>query len=164
MKKRRQAPAVHQAASPDVLEQRGAEDLRTGRFKEAVEAFRQLVKIEPRPEWREALASAYVGRGRTLAAKGMYKEASMVFDNATDVDGAVHEPLVYLACLVRMGDTARAARLCAKFLDGDVPGVSAEARVRIGDLAAALWLAGDQPPPDQSTAGHSTAGQDAAEK
>src|SRR3954470_18262962 len=116
MKKRRQAPAAR-VASPDVLAQRGAEELQAGRFREAVEAFRQLVKVEPRPEWREALASAYVGRGRTLAAKGMYKKAAMVLDNATGVDGAVHEPLVYLACLVRMGDTAGAARLCAKFLD-----------------------------------------------
>ena len=84
MKKRRQAPAAR-IASPDVLAERGAEDLKAGRFREAVESFRQLVKIEPRPEWREALATAYVGRGRTLAAKGMYKEATMVFDNATDV-------------------------------------------------------------------------------
>ena len=97
------------------------------RFKEAAESFRQLVKIEPRPEWREALATAYVGRGRTLAAKGMYKEATMVFDNATDVDGAVHESLLYLACLVRLGDTAKAARLCSKLLVGNVKGVTAEA-------------------------------------
>ena len=140
MKKRRQAPAAR-IASPDVLAERGAEDLKAGRFKEAAELFRQLVKIEPRPEWREALATAYVGRGRTLAAKGMYKEATMVFDNATDIDGAVHEPLLYLACLVRLGDTAKAARLCSKFLDGDVKGVPAEALPRIADLAAALWLA-----------------------
>src|SRR4051812_13437902 len=151
MKKRRQAPAAR-IASPDVLAERGAEDLKAERFKEAVESFRQLVKIEPRPEWREALATAYVGRGRTLAAKGMYKEATMVFDNATEADGAVHEPLMHLACLVRLGDTAKAARLCSKFLDGDVKGVSAEALPRIGDLAAALWLAGDPPPPESSLA------------
>src|SRR4051794_32521243 len=151
MKKRRQAPAAR-IASPDVLAERGAEDLKAGRFKEAAESFRQLVKIEPRPEWREALATAYVGRGRTLAAKGMYKEATMVFDNATDVDGTVHEPLLYLACLVRLDDRAKAARLCSKFLDGDVKGVPAEALPQIADLAAALWLAGDPPPPESSLA------------
>src|SRR5689334_14828407 len=156
MKKRRQAPAAR-IASPDVLAERGAEDLKAGRFKEAAESFRQLVKIEPRPEWREALVTAYIGRGRTLAAKGMYKEATMVFDNATDIDGAVHEPLLYLACLVRLGDRAKAARLCSKFLDGDmkggdVKGVPAEALPRIADLAAALWLAGDPPPPESSLA------------
>jgi tetratricopeptide (TPR) repeat protein len=151
MKKRRQAPAAR-IASPDVLAERGAEDLKAERFKEAVESYRQLVKIEPRPEWREALVTAYVGRGRTLVAKGMYKEATMVFDNATKIDGAVHEPLVYLACLVRLGDTAKAARLCSKLLDGDRKGVTAEAVPRIADLAAALWLGGDPPPPESSLA------------
>ena len=87
-----------------------------------------------------------------LSAKGMYKEATMVFDNATEIDGAVHEPLVYLACLVRLGDTAKAARLCSKLLDGDRKGVTAEALPRIADLAAALWLAGDPPPPESSLA------------
>jgi cellulose synthase operon protein C len=70
MKKRRQAPAAR-IASPDVLAERGAEDLKAERFKEAVESYRQLVKIEPRPEWRQALVTAYVGRGRTLVVKGM---------------------------------------------------------------------------------------------
>jgi tetratricopeptide (TPR) repeat protein len=116
MKKQRHAPAPR-LASPDVLEKRGAEDLKQGRFKDAMEAFRQLVKIEPRPEWRQSLARAYVGRGRTLAAKGMYKEAPLLFDNAAGVDGAFHEPLIHLTCLVRTGDTDKAARLCARMLE-----------------------------------------------
>ena len=48
----------------------------------------------------------------------MYKEATLVFDNATEIDGAFHEPLIHLACLVRPGDTEKAARLCARMLDG----------------------------------------------
>ena len=151
MKKRRQAPAAR-IASPDVLAERGAEDLKAEWFKEAVESFRHLVKLEPRPEWLDSLAAAYVGRGKVLAAKGMYKEAGMVFDNATAIDGAVHEPLIYLACLVKAGDTGRAARLCSRFLDEDVKGVTSEALPRIADLAAALWLSGDRPPPDSSLA------------
>jgi tetratricopeptide (TPR) repeat protein len=145
MKKQRHAPAPR-LASPDVLEKRGAEDLKQGRFKDAMEAFRQLVKIEPRPEWRLSLVQAYVGRGRTLAAKGMYKEAPLLFDNAIGVDGAFHEPLIHLACLVRAGDTEKAARLCARMLDGAAAGITAEERTRIADLGAALWLAGNPPP------------------
>jgi hypothetical protein len=49
MKKRRQAPAAR-IASPDILAERRAEDLKAKRFKEAVESFRHLVKLEPRPE------------------------------------------------------------------------------------------------------------------
>src|SRR3954468_10722294 len=145
MKKQRHAPAPR-LASPDVLEKRGAEDLKQGRFKDAMEAFRQLVKIEPRPEWRQSLVQAYVGRGRTLAAKGMYKEAPLLFDNAIGVDGAFHELLIHLACLVRAGDTEKAARLCARMLDGAAAGITAEERTRIADLGAALWLAGNPPP------------------
>lgn len=145
MKKQRPAPAPR-LASPDVLEKRGAEDLESGRFKEAVEAFRQLVRIEPRPEWRQSLVNAYVGRGRTLAAKGMYKEAPLLFDNAIGLDGAFHEPLIHLACLVRSGDAEKAARLCARMLDDSAAGITAEERTRIADLAAALWLGGNPPP------------------
>jgi tetratricopeptide (TPR) repeat protein len=145
MKKQRHAPAPR-LASPDVLEKRGAEDLEQGRFKEAVEAFRQLVKVEPRPEWQRSLVRAYAGRGRALAAKGMYREAPLLFDNAIGVDGAFHEPLIHLACLVRTGDTEKAARLCARMLDEAATGITSEERGRIADLAAALWLAGNAPP------------------
>jgi tetratricopeptide (TPR) repeat protein len=145
MKKQRHAPAPR-LAPPDVLERRGAEDLARGRFKEAVESFRQLVKLESRPEWLQSLVRAYVGRGRALAAKGMYKEAPLLFDNAIGLDGAFHEPLLHLACLVRTGDNEKAARLCAKMLNDSAAGITAEERIRIADLAAALWLGGNPPP------------------
>ncbi|HEY0553971.1 MAG TPA: hypothetical protein VGG20_06860 [Thermoanaerobaculia bacterium] len=146
MKKRPQAPALRIAA-PDALAERGAADLQAGRFKDAIEAFRRLVRIEPRPEWQHALAAAYAGRARTLAAKGMVKEAVMVLDNADAADGTVHEPMMRLACLVRLGDPAAAARTCARFLGAtdDAAGVTEADRARIADLAAALALAGHPP-------------------
>ena len=36
------------------------EALRLGRTKEAVELYKQLLKQEARPEWRDALADAYL--------------------------------------------------------------------------------------------------------
>jgi hypothetical protein len=143
---KRQKAQASRIASPEALVERGTEDLKAGRFKDAIESFRQLVKLEPRVEWQQSLAMAYAGRARTLAAKGMVKEAALVFDNADAANGTVHEPLMHLACLVRAGDSAKAAQLCTRLLGQDVPGISEGDRVRIADLAAALWLAGHPPP------------------
>jgi tetratricopeptide (TPR) repeat protein len=161
VKKRQKSQAVR-ISSPDALAERGTEDLKAERFKEAVDCFRQLVKVEPRPEWRKSLATAYAGRARSLAAKGMVKEAAMVFDNAIDADGSFHEPLVHLACLIRTDDNAKAAALCARLLADEAEGVTDAERTRVADLAAALWLAG-HPPPSESERLPAKA-HDAAEK
>ena len=75
------------AASSLVLADRGAEALRLGRFKEAVEIFKQLARQDPRPEWTDRLADAYAGRAHALADKGMFKEAAMVLENTLAADG-----------------------------------------------------------------------------
>ena len=51
-----------------------------------------------------------------------------------------------------MGDTAKAARICLEAPRRGRAGLTAEALTRIADLAAALWLAGDPPPPETSLA------------
>ena len=63
------------APSPDALATRGAEALRLGKFKDAAEIYKQLIRDDPRPEWRGRLDEAYVGRARALAEKGLFKEA-----------------------------------------------------------------------------------------
>ncbi len=144
MKQRPARVSTNRATSIDDLVARGAEQLAAGRFKEAVETYRQLVKAEARPDWCRALAEAYVGRAAALAGKAMYKEAALVFDNADAADNGVHEPLMHLACLIRAGDAANAMRRCCAYLSQGV-GTAAE-RERIADLAAALWCAGEVPP------------------
>ena len=51
--------SVQMAGAPTV---QAEEALRFGRFKEAVDLYKQLLKQEARPEWRDALADAYLGR------------------------------------------------------------------------------------------------------
>ena len=80
----RRGPAP--SLSSDTLVVRADEALRQERFKEAVELYKQLVKQDPRPEWKHALAEAYHGRARALAAKRMFKEAAMVLENALASD------------------------------------------------------------------------------
>ncbi len=84
--------------SADLLAGQAEEALRREKFKDAIELLKQLVKREARPEWRNALADAYLGRAKALAAKGMFKEAEIVLGNAAAVrrhrqGAAVSSPL-----------------------------------------------------------------------
>lgn len=97
------------AVSPGALAERGTEALRRERFKEAIELFKQVIRLEPRPEWKDGLADAYCGRGRDLAAKGMFKEAAMVLENTLSPGTPVRDPDLYLCCLIRDGQQQRAA-------------------------------------------------------
>ena len=125
------------AASPAALADRGAEVLRLGRFKEAMEVFKQLARQDPRPEWTQRLADAYAGRAHALADKGMFKEAAMVLENTLAPDGTLREPVLYLTCLVRQGQQQK-ARQTALRLAARLPAAEAG---RVAELAAALAIA-----------------------
>lgn len=125
------------AVAPAVLAERGAEAMRLCRFKDAVEAFKLLIRQDPQPIWRERLADAYAGRARALADKGMFKEAAIVLENTLAPDGTVREPALYLACLIRQGQHQKAAQIARKHVDGD--GRVAHGGL-VGELAAALSL------------------------
>ncbi len=96
-------------ASMQTLPARAADALAQGRFREAIDLFKQLVRQEPRPEWKAALDDAYAGRARELAAKQMFKEAAMLLENTRAPDGALRDPLLYAKCLIREGQQAKAA-------------------------------------------------------
>jgi len=120
------------------LPARAAEALRQGRFKEAVELFKQLARQDPRPEWQEALADAYGGRARALAAKGMFKEAAMVLENTLTPAGLLREPHLYVTCLIREGQQPKAAAyLLHCVVSGAVP---AGQQAAFEDLTAALLV------------------------
>ncbi len=127
------------AASADGLAAQAEEALRVGRFKEAIELYKQLIKQESRPEWRNGLASAYVGRAKALSAKGLFKEAEVVLCNAAALDGVVKEPLFLLDCLIRQGQIEKAFAQAFKYIGTDVP--APEVRRLLSELTAALFLA-----------------------
>ena len=146
-------PSKIQSAAPaDLLATQAAEALRLGRFKEAIELYKQLFKQEAKPDWRDALAAAYVGRTKMLSAKGLFKEAEVVLGNAVALDGAVKEPLLLLSCLVRQGQIEKALAQALKYIGTDVPEPD-QGRL-LSELTAALFLArpvplksGDGDPP-----------------
>ena len=126
-------------ASAKTLAAEAEEALRLDRFKEAVELYKQLLKQEARPEWRDALATAYVGRAKSLFAKGLFKEAEVVIGNAVALDGVVKEPLFLIDCLIRQGEIGKALAQALKYVGGETvdPG---EERL-LSELAAAMFLA-----------------------
>jgi tetratricopeptide (TPR) repeat protein len=96
-------------AAPAVLAERGVDALRRERFKEAVELFKQAIRAEPRPDWKASLADAYLGRARSLATKGMFKEAAMVLENTLQAQGTVRDPKLFVSCLIRDSQQQKAA-------------------------------------------------------
>lgn len=137
------------APNPQTLAERGADALRLGRFKDATDIFKQLLREDPKPEWTQRLGDAYAGRARVLAEKGMFKEAAMVLENTLRPGGTIREPLLYVSCLVRQNQPQKARRAA---LDTMVRLPPAEA-ARLAEVAAALSLA---VPPDASKEGGET--------
>jgi tetratricopeptide (TPR) repeat protein len=140
---RRGLPAT--SAPADVLAARGAEALAQEKFKEAIELFKQLVRQDPRPEWKDSLADAYSGRARAMAAKSMFKEAAMVLENTVAPDGTVRDSRLYMTCLLRDGQQAKAAAYALRCL-GSATAVPAPERAALEDMAAALLLAAPELP------------------
>ncbi|MDA3920038.1 MAG: hypothetical protein PF501_05060 [Salinisphaera sp.] len=103
--KKAKAPSLEETART------AAEHLERGRFKDAATDYKQLRKIEQRPEWTEGLARAYAGRTAQLAERGMIKEAIALWQNRAETcDKALADPC-YLRWLIAADRTQEIARL-----------------------------------------------------
>lgn len=87
------------------------EFLTKGKYKEATNIYKKLLKIEQRQEWKEGLAQAYLLRAKNLADKGMYKEAVVLWENRASLcnDKELFEQ--YIHWLVEAGYHGRAFSL-----------------------------------------------------
>lgn len=59
--------------------------LEKGRFRDAIDCYKALLKTGQRPEWLTGLASAYAGRAKALAAKDMRREAIELWRSRAEV-------------------------------------------------------------------------------
>ena len=85
--------------------------LASGRFREAIECYKELLKHERNPAWIDGLALSYAGRARSLASKSLFGEALEVWRNRSSFCG---KPLVegpYVDWLVWAGETKECIRL-----------------------------------------------------
>ena len=99
------ASSIHTLDIPALIET-AARAQAGGRYREAVEAYKELLKREQRPEWTEGLAAAYAGRACDLAGKGMLKEAMALWRTRSELCGSPLMAGPYLEWLAQSGDTA----------------------------------------------------------
>lgn len=100
MRKRNRRDNPHSIAKLSVAELvvRGEQLLQQNNFKNAIACFKQLVKLDG-DEWQGQLITAYLGRARELADKAMFKEATIIWNNANYLQS---EPLPSAEVIVWM--------------------------------------------------------------
>ncbi len=111
MRKKKKTP---QNRPVEATASKAANLLATGHYKEAIEVYKRLLKQESRDEWQTALAKVYLLRARALADKGMYKEATVLWENRANIipDQACLDQ--YIDWLIKIGRYIQAARLFSK--------------------------------------------------
>ncbi len=142
MAKKQKRPSVkaRQQACPITPESARA-DLDSGRFREAMAGFKDLLKQAPAGEDRDGLriglADAYEGRARQLGAKGMHKEALVMWENRAAL-GALPVHPDHAVCLLRLGRVAQVMPM----LEGGSLTADPESRALLLGHLAAQMLAG----------------------
>jgi hypothetical protein len=156
---------VFKSAEPDigVLENQAMSKLDAGQYKEAIELYKALLKRANKTEWRLALARCYLGRALDFAAKGMVKEALVLWENYAQNAEPPHEALDrYIVWLLQTNEPVKAknriGRLSAQQLDEQYPELAA--------LLGLLIITGsldcrDNLPPDSVFMAHAVVVQDA---
>jgi len=141
MKKPRQTASVQKAPdqTPEALRAAAQGQVAAGRYREAIATYKDLLKVENAPETRLALAGAYAGRARELAAKGMSKEALTIWQNRAQLVPDLPPEMDYLALLLRLGQVRTVVDLYAR----GASRLDAAARATLGSLLAARHLGGE---------------------
>ena len=129
----------HEVATP-ALAAHAREALDGGHWRDAVAAFKELLKREARSDWRAALAEAYAGRAKQLADKGMLKEALAIWQNRAALDPDAPMPAGHAALLVRLGEVDAVIELVGGGA-GALPKAQLEA---LRGHLAARFLGGDR--------------------
>jgi tetratricopeptide (TPR) repeat protein len=131
---------------------KGSRLMATQSYREAIDIYKQLLKREQRQEWRDMLATAYLERSKDLAAKSMYKEATMLWENIANLCGTIIEPDQYIDWLIRAGQYVKAVQACQRF---QAALTASGAQEQLDMLLAVLLLSGNKEvtqalPPDSA--------------
>ncbi len=114
-----------------------------GRFRDAIVCYKTLIKIERRAEWIAGLATAYAGRAKGLAVKGLFEEAIELWRSRAELCGTPLWDGPYVGWLISEGRLVevlgylaarRAACATAPKLDDEI--VTLEAQLAPALLAA----------------------------
>ncbi|WP_394754733.1 hypothetical protein [Crenothrix sp.] len=90
------------------LEHTARSKFQAGNFKEAIELYKTLLKTTENSEWRQALAQCYLQRSLSFTAKGMVKEAVVLWESYAQNSGTGREYFDhYLTWLLKTNDIAK---------------------------------------------------------
>ncbi|SJM94254.1 tetratricopeptide repeat protein [Crenothrix polyspora] len=90
------------------LELSAASKVQSGNYKDAIELYKTLLKTTEKSEWRQALAQCYLQRALTFAAKGMIKEAIVLWESYAQHNRLKQEYFDhYISWLLQINDTAK---------------------------------------------------------
>ncbi len=131
-------PASLRPSVPQLVE-RADQHLASGRYREAIAGYKDLLKQDDVAAWRDNLASAYAGRARQLSAKGLLKEALVMWENRQQLGPAVPFEPEHAALLLQLGELPTVLRLYSSQASSLPPGALAE----LSSHLAARWLAGE---------------------
>jgi tetratricopeptide (TPR) repeat protein len=80
-------------------------------YKDAITAYKELLKREKRSEWEQELAKAYRARALEIAGKGMYQEAIVLWENQLKLCPKVEVDKEYAIWLLQAGQFPKLASL-----------------------------------------------------
>jgi len=152
--------SLNTAPAPDAAQ--AAAVLGAGKFREAADLYKELLKREPRPEWKQGLADAYAGRAGQMAAKGMFQEAIALWRTRAQACGLPLLDGPYVEWLAQTGtlNTALPALLAAAHEGPPDQQAARQARLA-ASLLAAPPEALAQVPADSPLLQHRTAARQA---
>lgn len=98
------------------LENQASQHLANHRYKDALQSYKQLLKLAPCDKWQQALELCYRERALELSNKGMHKEALVLWENLVKQSRQCFTedtPLLlnFIACLTQVGRYEKAASL-----------------------------------------------------
>lgn len=109
-----------------VLETQALSKQNAGQYKEAIDLYKALLKHENYADWRQAMAQCYLQRALAFAAKGMIKEALVLWENYAQNTESPHETRdLYISWLLQTNNMAKVngclGQLSAQQLDENYP-------------------------------------------
>lgn len=114
--------------------------LLSGRHKDAIVIYKDLLKGERRGVWLAGLGSAYAARARELADKGMFKEALVIWEQRAVSCETTLMTTNYIVWTLQAGKLDAALKL---FTDPQCAADSTIDRALISEYFAALALTGE---------------------
>ena len=136
-KKKNKGRKARKSVQPKQLPGLGAKQLENGKFNEAIKTYRQLLKEDTDECWLVFLVQAYQGRIKQLTAKGMAKEALVIYHNMV---GSCHaeDHLLHFILLLKTGHDEQAVDIFPILKKS----LSKPERQIVEELFAALLLSG----------------------